>query len=651
MALVGFWVRIKISVFLFSSHFRNENGFLMTHPDPHLAWPCSRQSLSRRTNRSSSRRRRARTAPSTPLIPWNFRTFVSTTLRPRSPLPEAVVRLSARKLAAGLWHLHFKELSFGPSTDNSLFTPPTHDRRSRPLIESSLPYPNCVSKKKTNGSYDICSKASNGVYYIFSHQKTDHKQQSTSLSITSALQAEVSHCRSRIRELEAKKLSLKTKVKHLLNKLQGERIPWQRVDQDKNCAVLGDLASELVKERKSRQRMEILNAKLVKQLAEIKLSTEQLIGDYEEEKRNRELVEEVCDKLAQRIGEDKAEVEKLKMEYVKVREELEEERKMLQLAEVWREERVQMKLVDAKIALEDKFEMMNTLILEFESFLRSACGSLNEMELREAERILKAAVRSLSIQDQMEEFSYVPPKSNDIYSIMEELQECYAKEEKVGPSNSLNGSTMASHEINGCDKNLVLLYSNCLSDYNSVFDEGTTRACASVSCTKDQCSCHSPESSNSSLKSANHTNNDILRNRIESNEDGGKLSPTSSEISQVSVSTKKSKRSSSSVSKILRSAQIYKTVSSDEGDQRVSNGTMSCMKTCSSPVRGKLRHRAQWISAKLANPHITRGMKGCIEWPQPQAIQNNVVKAKLPLSEARIESQKSQLRHFLKPKN
>ncbi|KAF4372532.1 hypothetical protein F8388_027205 [Cannabis sativa] len=599
----------------------------MTQPDPHSAWPSSRQSLHRRNNHSNSRRRILRTAPSTPLIPWNFRRGSSSS----SPPPKAVLRFSARKLAASLWHLHFKEFSFGAFTDKSLFTPPTRDRRSSgPLLESSLPYSNCVLKTK-NGSNGRCSKTSSGVYYILSNQKNDHKQKKSSgVSIISALQTEVSQCRSRIRELEAKKLSLKKKVKQLLSKIQEERIPWQRIEHHKTCAVIGDLMSELAKERKSRQRMEIVNAKLVNQLAEIKLSADQLIGDYEEERRNRELAEEVCDKLAERIGEDKAEVEKLKMEYVKGREDLEEERKMLQLADVWREERVQMKLVDAKLALGEKFEVMNSLILEFESFLRSACGSLNEMELREAERILKVAVRSLSIQDQLEEFSYVPPKSNDIYSIMEELQECYANEEKAGHCSSPN-------EINGCNKNLVQLYMNCLSDYNSVIDEGKTRSCASISCTKDKCSSHSLETLNSSLTRVNHS-------RIGSNEDAVKL------CSPSSVSRKKSKRNSSSIAKTLRSAQIHKSVSGDEGDRRVSNGTMPCAKLRSSPTRGEPKRRAQWISAKLVNPHITRGMKGRIEWPQSQAIQNNVVKTKLPLTEATIESQKSQLRHILKPK-
>jgi hypothetical protein len=50
---------------------------------------------------------------------------------------------------------------------------------------------------------------------------------------------------------------------------------------------------------------------------------------------------------------------------------LEEERRMLQMAEVWREERVQMKLSDAKLALEHKYSQLNRLQAEMEELLSS----------------------------------------------------------------------------------------------------------------------------------------------------------------------------------------------------------------------------------------------------------------------------------------
>ncbi|KAK0601783.1 hypothetical protein LWI29_027355 [Acer saccharum] len=97
--------------------------------------------------------------------------------------------------------------------------------------------------------------------------------------------------------------------------------------------------------------------------------------DYDKERKARELIEEVCNELAKEIGEDKAEVEALKRESMKLWEEFEDERNMLQMAEVWLEERVQMKLVDARVAFENKYSQMNKLVEELETFLRSSSAT------------------------------------------------------------------------------------------------------------------------------------------------------------------------------------------------------------------------------------------------------------------------------------
>ena len=52
--------------------------------------------------------------------------------------------------------------------------------------------------------------------------------------------------------------------------------------------------------------------------------------------------------MAHSIKEDRVELEELKKESEKVCEEIEEEREMLRVADLLREERVQMRLTDAK---------------------------------------------------------------------------------------------------------------------------------------------------------------------------------------------------------------------------------------------------------------------------------------------------------------
>ncbi|KAJ4974574.1 hypothetical protein NE237_007748 [Protea cynaroides] len=141
------------------------------------------------------------------------------------------------------------------------------------------------------------------------------EQHSSSMSLVSALRVEIDCARMRVEQL----------------------IQEQRSD-------LGDLDIE----RKLKRRAESLNKKLEKELAETKASLSKVIKEFESERRVREVMEEACEALARNIGEDKAEVEELKRESAKVREEVEKERDMLQLADVLREERVQMKLSEAK---------------------------------------------------------------------------------------------------------------------------------------------------------------------------------------------------------------------------------------------------------------------------------------------------------------
>ncbi|KAJ4837628.1 hypothetical protein Tsubulata_026468 [Turnera subulata] len=94
-----------------------------------------------------------------------------------------------------------------------------------------------------------------------------------------------------------------------------------------------ELKAELEYERKARKKVETMNKRLAKELAE--------------ERRGREALERVCDELAREVSSNKAELDLLKRE-------MEEERKMLRMAEVLREERVQMKLTEAKILFEEK---------------------------------------------------------------------------------------------------------------------------------------------------------------------------------------------------------------------------------------------------------------------------------------------------------
>ncbi|KAK1562084.1 hypothetical protein Q3G72_005914 [Acer saccharum] len=113
-----------------------------------------------------------------------------------------------------------------------------------------------------------------------------------------------------------------------------------------------------------------------------------------------------------------------------------------------------------------------------------------------------------------------------------------------------------------------------------------------------------------------------------------------------SVPTKPLKKVSS-IARLWRSGptngENYKIISVEGMKGRLSNGRLSNV-SLTSPDRWSSKGDlsppdlvGQWSSPESGNPHITRGMKGYIEWPRDAKLM-----------EARMESQKVQLRHVLK---
>uniref|UniRef100_A0A803LWT1 Uncharacterized protein n=2 Tax=Chenopodium quinoa TaxID=63459 RepID=A0A803LWT1_CHEQI len=103
---------------------------------------------------------------------------------------------------------------------------------------------------------------------------------------------------------------------------------------------IAELKAELEMERTLRKRMQGLNKKLSKEL-------------IDQSQRNKVCV--VCDDLMKEITRLKEEMQKMKAE-------MNEERKMLRMAEVLREERVQMKLADAQLFCHQEF--LNGFLLQ-----------------------------------------------------------------------------------------------------------------------------------------------------------------------------------------------------------------------------------------------------------------------------------------------
>ncbi|KAJ8552019.1 hypothetical protein K7X08_028462 [Anisodus acutangulus] len=249
----------------------------------------------------------------------------------------------------------------------------------------------------------------------------EEQHQSTCISLFSAMKAELDRtCIQVTKLIHEQRYNNHGEVDVLLKQFEEEKAAWKLKEQDKIYAALTSIAKELKVEKKLRKQTERLNKKLGKELADTKTSLSKAAKELEGEKRAREILEQVCDELARGIGEDRAEVEELKRQSAKIREEVEKEREMLQLADVLREERVQMKLSEAKYQFEEKNADVDKLRNELEAYLRSKKGqeqdgeSPNYDRIKELERHLRETLPSTCYyQDKEKENGEVLDKEED----------------------------------------------------------------------------------------------------------------------------------------------------------------------------------------------------------------------------------------------
>ncbi|KAL3851213.1 hypothetical protein ACJIZ3_013095 [Penstemon smallii] len=570
--------------------------------------------------------------PETPLLRWKFNDK-NNSIEEEVNSSQLKAVVSSRKLAADLWRLHSPESQTG---DGGGQRPadvhvggPIHVHHDVVHSPHSVSGPRNGHLYKFGPSFQIPDSAVEGatkwdpvaritsqeLKQIYSQPKFLNQQ-----SVISALEKELDEARARINELESDRKLSKKNLEQFLRKLSEERAEWRRREHEKIRAIIDDMKLDLNREKKNRQRLEIVNSKLINELTDAKSSVKRYAQEYEKERKARVLIEEVCDELAKEIGEDKAEVEALKRELIKLQEEVEEERKMLQVAEVWREERVQVKLVDAKVMLEEKYSQLNMLIEEIESFFMNSSSKTFDLEEVKKAQFLKQVAASINMQD-VRDLSYEPPNSDDIYSIFEDINFGGSNEREVSP------------EVKKPNKDSGHRHSNVYIDKSGELEDDASEW-ETVSHLEDQGSSYSPEGSDKNFQ---------VRGVSRSGDEETHIM----EISEVGSDKKHEAKRVSSVSRLWKTSngENCKMVSVEGINGRLSNGRLSNGAITMSPNRPQ-DLGGQWNSPDLKNPHINRGAKGCIEWPR--GTVKSSLKARL--LEARMENQKIQLRQVLKHK-
>ncbi|KAJ3675770.1 hypothetical protein LUZ60_004812 [Juncus effusus] len=305
--------------------------------------------------------------------------------------------LTARKLVNVLWQMNkggnFSDLSQNNVSDiesyyktrrhrrkesvqnqrNSISSHSTRNNSSAMQIQAcnhnSSPNASIGEKmnhlKHLNNNLITSKEILKALIHIFGPQKT----QSSTFSLLSSLYTELDSARMHLHKLSKRTLQEK------------EERETRRKEKEKILLCFESLTEELETEKRSRKKAEKSNKRLGIVVREMERSILEASEELERERRSRERVERVCKELVRGIGEDREEMEELKRETVDLQEELEREREMLQVADEWREERVQMKLMEAKCQFEEKNRAIDQLRDELEMFLS---GERNNQEgLRE----------------------------------------------------------------------------------------------------------------------------------------------------------------------------------------------------------------------------------------------------------------------------
>lgn len=205
------------------------------------------------------------------------------------------------------------------------------------------------------------------------NQMCHREKQSSTMALTLALGSELDRVCGLLDKLiqDERSNSNQNDIEYMVKRFAEEKAASKSREKEKIHDAVKNVAEELTVEKKLRKQTERLNKKIALEMASVKASQLKVCEELEREKRAKEILEQICDELARGIGEDRALVEEMKKESVKVREEVEKEREMLQLADVLREERVQMKLSEAKYQFEEKNDFVEKLRNELEDFMRT----------------------------------------------------------------------------------------------------------------------------------------------------------------------------------------------------------------------------------------------------------------------------------------
>ncbi|KAJ8621668.1 hypothetical protein MRB53_030197 [Persea americana] len=372
-----------------------------------------------------------RGGPCTPVPPWKLGGAHDS-----NPGGSTIPALSARKLGANLWEIQDLPLAkmsrvvrSRPHKDKALelpsthFVDPPHSSPDQPASSSSLRRHVAASLMKHHKMFErnaralqplspaSCSssmelaaydqavtptssldlkgrlgesgfslKTSTELLKVLNRIWSLEEQHTSNISLIKALKKELDRARVRIQDLLQVQQADRNEIEDLMKQVAEDKLLMKSKEQDKIKVAVQSLREELEDERKLRRRSESLHRKLARDLSEVKTAFSKALKELERERKARVLLEDLCDEFARGVGDYEQELRALKHKSEKDLVDR-DDRLILHIAEAWMDERMQMKLAEARCDPTAKGMAIDRLRCEIETFLQTKRSSASKVDI------------------------------------------------------------------------------------------------------------------------------------------------------------------------------------------------------------------------------------------------------------------------------
>ncbi|CAH8313321.1 unnamed protein product [Eruca vesicaria subsp. sativa] len=201
------------------------------------------------------------------------------------------------------------------------------------------------------------------------------EQNTANTSLVKALKMELDECRAEIKEVQHREK-------------QSHKRPHKKKEEEEEELkdVFRSMKKELQEEREVRKKSESMHRKLTRELCEAKHCLSKALKDLENERKERVVVEDLCDEFAKAVKDC-------------------EDKVIVEIAEVWTDQRLQMKLEDREKRRSHSSELrtkqddaaylhQRVCLKELEEGLKRRSRRDNKLQLKRSDQVLNLSMSS-----------------------------------------------------------------------------------------------------------------------------------------------------------------------------------------------------------------------------------------------------------------